>query len=225
MGSGSGKQPKIKTIYVQSKNEVHCAEDDESNKLPEYFSSGPPVAASSSTDEPDVIDMPTRPQTELNEMAGLEDLKLNASPAMLAADFSSGALHTPKRNGDRNVDTLSPRSFSSDEDDRGTYSKPAVAIPKPAFAQVLQEGYERRAQDRAAWLKSIDGMQADPAVFKVDQQASSMSSKQDRSKDVGFNDTRRPSSVLRDPDIFEEVRKFNIKMKRDEMPYAHQVRC
>merc|ERR1712178_330843 len=119
----------------------------------------------------------------------------------------------------KNTDSFSPRSFSSDEAEK--LNPPVVVIPKPAFAEVLKEGYQRCAQERAEWLKGLSASPEDPPVFKVDPTVCGTGAKQES----GFNATRRPLSVLRDPDIVDEVRKWNVQMKRDEVPHARPLRC
>lgn len=123
---------------------------------------------------------------------------------------------------------LTPRSFSSDEDSSGPGAQ--THIPKNiAFAQALREGYERRAQERSDWLKSLDGAAVEPAVAKTDADARRTWTRSFGAgkQAPGFNDTRRPQPALRDTDIMEQVRKWNVQKGayREEVPKARPVRC
>lgn len=99
------------------------------------------------------------------------------------------------------LDRLSPRSVSPD--DGGMANPLPEAAPKLAFAEVLREGYQRRAQERQDWLKSFgEATLEHTAPHSDSQQAYGTHAKQER----GLDATRRPPPPLRDPDIFEEVR-------------------
>lgn len=119
-------------------------------------------------------------------------------------------------------DRLSPRSASSDE---GDVAEPLPeVIPKIAFAEVLREGYQRRAQERHNWLNSFGEATFEHTAPKADKQADNQASGTSDKQGFGFDATRRPPPVLRDPDIFEQVRKWNVRMHRDEVPHCSFVR-
>lgn len=154
--------------------------------------------------------------------AVLEDVK----PFVNSAILQPSGVKKQDRNEDKGITntfgyTLSPRSTSSDEgntitlDNRPQFINPLAArtelfSPKEAFAQVIKESYEKRAQERAAWLKPFGEVAETRQSPPLGGQA------------FGFNDTRRALPALRDPDacISEEVRKWNVRMNRDEAPPA-----
>lgn len=130
---------------------------------------------------------------------------------------------------------LSARSFSSDEGDEGVETDPEfsdegipVETPKVAqvaFADVLKEGYERRAHERANWLNSLTERREHESQGPV---KTSIVHNPMRTFGVGsrFNETRLAPPALRDPDIFDQVRKWNVEdpryKARDEMPSMHR---
>lgn len=154
--------------------------------------------------------------------AVLEDVK----PLVNSAILQPSGHKKQDRNEDKGIMntntfgyTLSPRSTSTDEgnaltlNNRPQFINPLAGrtelfSPKEAFAQVIKESYEKRAQERAAWLKSFGEVMETRQSPPLGGQA------------FGFNDTRRALPALRDPDacICEEVRKWNVRMNSDEAP-------
>jgi hypothetical protein len=124
-------------------------------------------------------------------------------------------------------DMLTPRSIPSDE--RLATDLPSGATMKMQFAQALQEG--RQSQERVDWLRSLGEAAAVPPVVQpvappalatsgaVNANSTSMK------HGAGFNLTRRPMTVLRDPDIYEEMSNWNTNLGayRTEIPRARPV--
>jgi len=127
---------------------------------------------------------------------------------------------------------LSARSFSSDEGDQGEEGTDEAdpipveipkKVPQAAFADVLKEGYERRANERSNWLNSLSESQGPvKASEKFHGPMRTFGA-----ESLRFNQTRLAPPVLRDPDIFEQVRKQNLDdpryKARDEMPVNRPV--
>jgi len=254
MGSGAAKQPHTRKIYVKSKDDVTCDEEedrsidlgtsvsssaapttyDEQIKLIKSASEQPtgqipplPPLQRASSPAGDITMPVSRPRAAMEAQewpSALEDVKPRVvgstsakpgnakKPAHEVIEVESVELDGKVYNLDS--DKLSPRSVSSDEGDLAD-PLPEV-IPKIAFAEVLREGYKSRAQERQNWLKSFGDATFDHTAPKADNQAFGTSDK----RGLGLDATRRPPPALRDPDIFEQVRKWNVSVHRDEIPHC-----
>lgn len=120
---------------------------------------------------------------------------------------------------------LSPRSISSDEGSVADAPKqsPLPAIPKAKFSDDLQCNYAIRAQERSAWLKSLGDADADPVFVKAGTRANGGVGR--LIVGSGFDSTQRQSPSLREPDIMQQVRKWNVLMNRDEVPKGRPLRA
>lgn len=234
MGSGAAKQPKIKKIYVHSKDTENF--EDEEKSLDGDGAPPRPIGEPSVADASGLEALAAKSTAKARVEASV-DPNPKVSAGTVTKSASKIKVPGSKPNAGKNADDFSPRSFSSDEgenpfgfkDEGGKGDNPfkdfnldqaaateptPYVIPKPAFAEVLKEGYQRQAQERSDWLRSLAAAHVEPVVLKADEQTLGTRA----NHGTGFNDTKPKPAVLRDPDIFAEVRKWNTKMKRDEVP-------
>jgi hypothetical protein len=226
MGAGAGKQPKVKKVYVKGKETIDISNDEEnaSDVMKMCTSldvpSGPqPVPVSDTADLPQLsgetaAKPSVRPSQVEVEVNNVKPLALQ-NAGKVDKDHKDVQAESPRVAAKKY--SLSPRSISSDEGPGITFQPEVLINPKMAFAQVLREGYERRAQERAAWLRDFDDAPVNSISTPVVVPKPGFS----------LNDTRLQQPALRDPDtsIVDEVRKWNVKMHRAEAPMAQPIYC
>jgi len=85
------------------------------------------------------------------------------------------------------------------------------------FGEALRDSYSRYSLDRERWIKSLGVEASGPALLKADvRTAAAYVNRQ-------VTEFGAPAS-LRDPNIMDEVRKWNAKMHRDDTPKAAAAR-
>lgn len=233
MGSGAAKQKTTVTkVMVRSKEHQRSEEEEEATTS----AASPGLLALEDGGEDEVIEVKSAPSQPRPKGIPVPAMCLNpkAAPRKEAAAAAARAADVAaEKENVAKVSNFSPRSFSSDEDilptgdsiqngsalaHLGVAPKKVEAyVPKEKFGDVLKAGYEERAKQRNDWLRSLSENKVPDSMFvKLDVPGVIEPAKES----AGFSDTRRPLSVLREPDIMDEVRKFNVKMHRTDMPMA-----